>query len=117
MANPHSTGTDCPAKTLSDDDRYPMISPPAGFVSEPEWPPYGKPVSETAKRLARNIRLLRVSHGWSQEVLAELADLNHSFVGSIERAEHNVSLATVEKLATAFNRSIAELLAPDNSNR
>ena len=50
--------------------------------------------------------------GWSQETLAELAGLNRTFVGAIERCEHNSTLATVEKLAKAFDLSVAELLTP-----
>jgi DNA-binding XRE family transcriptional regulator len=110
MANPYSTGTDCPAE-VQYPNRYQRSS--STCIREPDPPPYGKPpVPETTRRLAKNVRLLRVSRGWSQEVLAELADLNRSFVGSIERAEHNVSLATVEKIARAFDMSVAELLSP-----
>jgi DNA-binding XRE family transcriptional regulator len=110
MANPHSTGTVGPAEV-----QYPNCYQRSSStcVGKPDPPPYGKPpVSETTRRLAKDVRLLCVSHGWSQEVLAELADLNRSFVGSIERAEHNVSLATAEKIARAFDMSVAELLAP-----
>jgi len=109
MADSDCTSTECPAERP-----YTHLAPrPLYCVREPTPPPYGKPpVSETTRRLAKNVRLLRVSHGWSQEVLAELADLNRSFVGSIERAEHNVSLATAEKIARAFDLSVAELLSP-----
>ena len=117
MANPHSTGGACPAKTLSHDDRYTLDPAAPWFVGEPERPPYGSPVSETARRLAKNVRLLRVSHGWSQETLAQIAGLDRTFVGAVERAERNVTLATAEKLATAFNLSVAELLAPYDINR
>jgi transcriptional regulator with XRE-family HTH domain len=54
--------------------------------------------------------------GWSQETLAELAGLHRSFVGSIERYEHNITLATVEKLANAFDLTVAELLTPHSFN-
>jgi DNA-binding XRE family transcriptional regulator len=87
------------------------------FVGEPERPPYGKPVSEAVRRLAKNVRLLRVAHGWSQETLAERAGLDRTFVGAVERAERNVTLATAEKLAKAFDLTIADLLAPYDINR
>jgi transcriptional regulator with XRE-family HTH domain len=60
--------------------------------------------------LAKNTRLLRVMRGWSQERLALEAGLDRSFVGAIERAERNLTLATAEKIANAFNLSVAELL-------
>jgi ribosome-binding protein aMBF1 (putative translation factor) len=68
-------------------------------------------VADITRRLAHNIRLLRTARGWSQEVLAELAGLDRSYVGAIERAEHNVSLASVEKFAKAFDITVAELIA------
>lgn len=112
MANYHSTGSACPAKTLPCDDLYtPGFTVPY-FVCEPGRSPYSSPIPDAAKRLARNVRLLRVSHGWSQEALAEIAELDRSFVGAIERAERNITLATAEKLANAFNLSVADLLVP-----
>jgi len=107
MANHHSTGKDCPSEVP-----YPAITRSSpDCVREPP-PPYGKPPSETARRLGMTIRLLRVSRGWSQETLAEIAGLERSFVGAVERAEHNITVATIEKLATAFDMTVAELLAP-----
>jgi hypothetical protein len=43
---------------------------------------------------------------------AELVDLNRSFAGSLERAEHNVSLATVEKFKQGI-RYVGLRAAPD----
>ena len=62
-------------------------------------------------RLAKNLRLLRARDGLSQEALADLVALHRTYVGSIERSERNVSLDNVEKLATALNIDICELLS------
>ncbi len=62
------------------------------------------------KRLARRIRLLRTDRGWSQEVLAELSGLNRSYIGAIERGEHNIGLDNIERLAAALETSIITLL-------
>jgi transcriptional regulator with XRE-family HTH domain len=62
------------------------------------------------KRLAENVRVLRLLRGWSQEVLAEIAQLDRSYVGGIERGKRNVSLDNIERLATAFDLSVPELL-------
>lgn len=48
--------------------------------------------------------------GLSQEALAERAELHRTYVGSIERAERNVSLENVEKLARALGVPPADLL-------
>jgi len=85
------------------------------FVGEPERPPYKGEVSETAKRLASNVRLLRTVRGWSQETLALNAGLDRSFVGAVERAERNITLATAEKLAQAFGLTVADLLVAKTS--
>ena len=56
------------------------------------------------------VRRLREARNWSQEQLAETADLNRSYVGEIERGQVVVSLLTVEKLARAFELTGAQLL-------
>lgn len=48
------------------------------------------------------VRQLREARGWSQERLADQADLNRSYVGEIERGRAIASLLTVEKLAAAL---------------
>lgn len=56
------------------------------------------------------VRRMREAHAWSQERLAEHAGLNRTYVGEIERGKVIASIVTVEKLAHAFNVSIADLL-------
>lgn len=61
-------------------------------------------------RLAARIRALRLRHRWSQEVLARLSGLHRSYIGSVERAERNISLDNIEKIADAFRIPVHELL-------
>jgi transcriptional regulator with XRE-family HTH domain len=63
--------------------------------------------------LARNIRKLREQKGYSQDVLADRAGLNRSYIGSIERAEHNVGVDNINKIAGAFDVAVAALLSSD----
>ena len=60
--------------------------------------------------LAANLRRLRAGKGLSQEELADLASLHRTYVGSIERAERNVSLDNIEKLAIALQVTTDSLL-------
>ena len=57
------------------------------------------------------VRQLREQHGWSQEHLAALADLNRSYVGEIERGRAIASIVTVHKLASALRIEPPSLLA------
>jgi len=56
---------------------------------------------------AKELRLLK---GVSQEKLAELADLDRTYIPGIEAGKRNVSLEVIEKIAKAFSMSISELL-------
>ncbi|HLQ25611.1 MAG TPA: helix-turn-helix transcriptional regulator [Acidiferrobacterales bacterium] len=63
--------------------------------------------------LAKKIKLLRFSRGWSQETLAELCGFSRSYIANIETGKHNLSLDNLERIAEAFEVPIAELLNPD----
>jgi transcriptional regulator with XRE-family HTH domain len=60
--------------------------------------------------VAKNIRLIRNNLGLSQEELAEQAGLHRTYIGSIERAERNVSIDNIEKIARALKVQPHELL-------
>lgn len=57
------------------------------------------------------VRHFRDRQGWSQELLAEKADLNRSYLGEVERGRVIPSLATAGKLASALGISLSGLLA------
>lgn len=59
---------------------------------------------------ARNVRLRRSKLGLSQEELAARAGLHRTYIGSIERAERNVSIDNMEKIATALTTTMAVLV-------
>ena len=57
------------------------------------------------------VRQQRERLGWSQERLAESADLNRSYVGELERGQAVPSLITLDMLARALGQSPSNLLA------
>lgn len=60
--------------------------------------------------LGARIRSARLAKGWSQEDLAGVANLDRSYVGSLERGERNPSLATLLRIARALDVSVASLV-------
>lgn len=62
------------------------------------------------RRLAKNLVLLRVERGWSQEVLADVAGLHRTYVSGVERGVRNPTILIVERLAKALKVSASALL-------
>lgn len=57
------------------------------------------------------VRELRKDAGMTQEELADYAELDRSYVGSVERGERNLSIENVCRLANAINISPAEFFS------
>lgn len=65
----------------------------------------------SARRIfAENLRKARLARKISQEDLGEVAGLHRTYVGSVERAERNVSIDNMERLAAALDVSLPSLL-------
>jgi len=62
--------------------------------------------------IAANLRRLRAKRGLSQEALADRAGIHRTYVGSVERAERNISIDNVCRLAGALGVDVRELLVP-----
>lgn len=45
-----------------------------------------------AKIIGDRIRAYRNQKGWSQEYLAEKADVHHTYIGQLERGEKNATI-------------------------
>jgi transcriptional regulator with XRE-family HTH domain len=62
------------------------------------------------KRFAEQVKKHRLNLKLSQEELGELCGLHRTYIGMIERAEKNITLQNIEKLAKALQVEIMELL-------
>lgn len=60
-------------------------------------------------KFGNNVRNLRKQKGISQEQLAFNANLHRTYIGMIERAERNVTLLNINKIANALNIPIKDL--------
>lgn len=55
------------------------------------------------------VRELRKEKGLSQEELSFKADLHRTYIGMIERAEKNITLTNIEKIAKALDVKVKDL--------
>lgn len=67
-------------------------------------------MEEISVKFGKRIKELRLIKGYSQEKLAEISDLDRTYIPGIEAGKRNVSLVVVEKIAKAFDITISELL-------
>lgn len=57
------------------------------------------------------VRIMRLKKGLSQEALADLAKIDRSYMGGIERGEHNVALINIQRISKALNTTVAEVMS------
>ncbi len=62
-------------------------------------------------RLGNAIRLARLNRKLSQEALADIAEMDRSYLGGIERGEHNIAIINLLKIAEALEMKLSVLLA------
>lgn len=63
-----------------------------------------------------NVRGRRQDLGWSQEDLAEKTGLHRTYIGGIERAERNITIRILDRLATALGTTPSALLKQRSEN-
>lgn len=72
-----------------------------------------KPSSTLIAILSNNIKKIRKKMGISQEELAHKCGLHRTYIGAIERGERNITLSSLEIIASALGVDIATLLDKD----
>ncbi len=65
------------------------------------------------KTFGKKLQQLRKDKGLSQEALANIAELDRTYLPSIEKGERNISLLVLEKLAKALKISIKDFFDDD----
>ena len=64
-----------------------------------------------------NVRKYRRNLDISQEELAHRAELHRTYIGMIERAEKNITLVNMEKIANALKVNIEDLLNNSDNDK
>ena len=67
-------------------------------------------------KIGLRIKKLREQTNMSQKDLAYEADLDRSYIASIENGQRNVSIVNIEKIAIALNVSLKEFFKDDEFN-
>jgi transcriptional regulator with XRE-family HTH domain len=58
--------------------------------------------SKLREIFAKNILLHRHKLGITQDEMADICEYHRTYIGSVERGERNITLATIESFAKAF---------------
>lgn len=65
---------------------------------------------DIGQRLAKNMRRIRREKGWSQEELADRADVHRTYISGIERLVRNPTITVVGRIADALGVQVGELV-------
>lgn len=65
--------------------------------------------SKTLRKFGDRVREERLKRNLSQEQLAEKAGVHRTYIGMIERAEKNITLENIQKIAGALNIKLSEI--------
>jgi XRE family transcriptional regulator, regulator of sulfur utilization len=68
----------------------------------------GGNMGDLARKIGERIRQLRKEKGFSQEELAEKADVHFTYIGQLERGEKNASIDTLERITKCLGISLED---------
>jgi len=64
-------------------------------------------------KFGNKVRKERIKRGFSQESFAEKVGVHRTYIGMVERAEKNITLTNINKIAKALSMKLSELLEID----
>ena len=62
------------------------------------------------QRFGQRIKEIRKAKGLSQEKLANLAEVDRTYLPEVERGERNISLVVAEKIANALGEKLSMMI-------
>ena len=66
--------------------------------------------SDLPSAFGKAVRELRSARGWSQEHFATRAEIDRSYMDTLERGERNPSLTTIANVARGLEMSMSEVM-------
>lgn len=66
-------------------------------------------MSYICENIGERLRRRRLDVGYTQEHLAELADMHPTYIGQVERGEKNITIESLEKICIALDYPMDEL--------
>lgn len=66
-------------------------------------------MTSVRRGLGARIRQLRKVNRWTQEELAEKAEMDYKYLGAIERGEKNLTLTNIERIAKGLGVEVYQL--------
>jgi transcriptional regulator with XRE-family HTH domain len=63
------------------------------------------------QRLGQTLRAKREALGYSQDRFADHIDMHRAYFAAIERGEKNITLNTLQRLATGLDTTLSSLLS------
>ncbi|HEY2334688.1 MAG TPA: helix-turn-helix transcriptional regulator [Solirubrobacterales bacterium] len=66
--------------------------------------------------VGHNLRAYRKARGLSQEAFADVLGVHRTYMGGIERGERNLTLKSVEKIASRIELEPLSLLMPEGTD-
>lgn len=68
-------------------------------------------MSNIKQDVGNRIRQLRIQAGLSQEDLANICEIDRTYITSVECGRRNISIVNLEKIANGLNISLCEFFA------
>ena len=68
------------------------------------------------ERFGKRIKEVRKAKGLSQEKLANLAEVDRTYLPEVERGERNISLVVAEKIANALGEKLSKMIDWQNES-
>lgn len=67
-------------------------------------------MSDLVTRFGLAVQAARRERGWAQDELSEASGLERTYISGLERGRRNPTLATLERIAAALGRPLADLI-------